>query len=228
MLVAGALIPSIINVSIFPIMSRFYVSSKDSLRFAYETYFRYMVMVGIPIGFGTTLLADRIILLIFDAEYKNSIIALQILVWSSVFIFLSSALARLLESSNRQLTITKITAINALANVILNLILIPKFSYIGASIATVITEFSALMFGIVVCSNLGYGLSKKNLIGLSKITIASLSMSIFIVCLRDLNLLFLILLSAGFYFFILYLLSWFEEVDIEIVRSIVSRSGMEK
>lgn len=89
-------IPSIINITIFPVMSRFYVSSKDSLRFAYETYFRYMVMIGIPIGFGTTLLADRIILLIFGAEYENSIIALQILVWSSVFIFLSSAFARLL------------------------------------------------------------------------------------------------------------------------------------
>jgi O-antigen/teichoic acid export membrane protein len=126
------------------------------------------------------------------------------------------------------MTITKITAINALANVIMNLILIPKFSYIGASIATVITEFSALIFGIVVCSNLGYGLSKKNLIGLSKITIASLPMSILIICLRDLNLLFLVLLSAGLYFFILYLLSWFEEEDIEIVRSIVSGSGMEK
>ena len=221
-------IPSIINITIFPVMSRFYVSSKDSLRFAYETYFRYMVMIGIPIGFGTTLLADRIILLIFGAEYENSIIALQILVWSSVFIFLSSAFARLLESSNKQRTITKITAINALANVIINLILIPKFSYIGASIATVITEFSALIFGIVVCSNLGYGLSKKNLIGLSKITIASLPMSIFIIYLRDLNLLFLVLLSAGLYFFILYLLSWFEEEDIQIVRSIISGSGMEK
>jgi len=221
-------IPSIINVSIFPIMSRFYVSSEDLLRFTYKKFFKYMAIIGIPLGVGVTLLANKIILLIFGAEYINSIIALQILVWSSVFIFLSSAFARLLESSNRQLTITKITAINALANVILNLILIPKFSYIGASIATVITEFSALMFSIIVCSKIGYGLSKKDLLGLSKVFIASLLMGIFIIYLKDLNLLFLVLLPSTFYFFILYLFKEFEEEDIKMFRIIINGSSKGK
>lgn len=221
-------IPSIINVSIFPIMSRFYVSSEDLLRFAYKKFFKYMAIIGIPLGVGVTLLANKIILLIFGAEYINSIIALQILVWSSVFIFLSSAFARLLESSNKQLTITKITAINALANVILNLILIPKLSYIGASIATAVTEFSALMFGIIVCSKIGYGLSKKNFLSLSKVIVTSLLMGILIIYLRDLNLLFLVLLSTAFYIFVLYLLRVFGEEDIKIVRNIIIRSGERK
>jgi O-antigen/teichoic acid export membrane protein len=218
-------IPSTLNMVIFPAMSRFYVTSKKSLRFAYEKYFKLMAIVGFPIGVGTTLLADRFVLLIYGAEYAPSIIALQILVWSSVFIFLGGAFGRLLESSNNQMTITKITAINALVNVILNLILIPKFSYIGASIATVITEFSVLMFGIVVCSNMGYSLPKKDLLGLSKVMIASLLMSFLIIYLKNLNLLFLVLLSTAFYFFVLYLLRGFEEEDIRIFRDIISGHG---
>ena len=221
-------IPSILNVVIFPVMSRFYISSKDSLRFTSERYFKYMAIAGFPIGVGTTLLADRIILLIFGVGYMNSIIALQILIWSSVFIFLSGAFARLLETSNRQITITKITAINASANVVLNLILIPRFSYIGASIATVITEFSALMLGIIACSKIGYKISKKDLLGLSKVIIASLLMGILIIRLKDLNLLFLILLAAVFYFTVLYVLKEFEEEDIKIFQNIIGRSSEEE
>ncbi|HEC88429.1 MAG TPA: flippase [Thermoplasmata archaeon] len=221
-------IPSILNIVIFPVMSRFYISSKDAFRFTSERYFKYMAIAGFPIGVGTTLLADRIILLIFGVGYMNSIIALQILIWSSVFIFLSGAFARLLETSNRQITITKITAINASANVILNLILIPKFSYIGASITTVITEFSALMLGIIACSKIGYKISKKDLLGLSKVIIASLLMGIFIIYLKDLNLLFLILLAAVFYFTVLYVLKEFEEEDIKVFQNIISRSSEEE
>ena len=221
-------IPSILNIVIFPLMSRFYVSSKDSLRFAFEKYFKYMAMVGIPIGIGTTLLADRIILLIFGAEYVRSIIALQILVWSSVFIFLSGAFARLLESSDRQMTITKIAAINASANVALNLILIPKLSYIGASITTVITEFSSLMLCIVICSRLGYGLPKRELLSLGKVIFASLLMGILTIYTKDLNLLLLILLAAVFYFIFIYLLRVFGAEDIKIFKNLISDKGVIK
>ena len=134
----------------------------------------------------------------------------------------------MLESSNRQLTITKITAINALANVILNLILIPKLSYVGASIATVITEFSALMLGIIACSKIGYSLPKKDFLSLSKVIVASSLMAIFVIYLKDLNLMFLILLAAAFYFFVLYLLRGFEEEDIKIFRIIISMGGKGK
>lgn len=228
LIMAILFIPSVLNMAIFPVMSKFYISSKDSLRLAYEKYFKYMFVIGIPIGIGTTLLADRIILLIFGAEYSPSVIALQILIWSSVFIFLSGAFARLLESSNRQKTITKITAINVSANIILNLILIPKFSYVGASITTTITEFSALMLGIMACSSIGYALPKKDLSSIGKVIISGLLMGIFIIYLGDLNLFVLIILSAIFYFIILYLLRGFDAEDIIIFRKTINKSSEAK
>ncbi|MCE7698068.1 MAG: flippase, partial [Methanobacterium paludis] len=129
-------IPTVLNIVIFPVMSQFYQTSKDSLRIASEKYFKYMSLLGIPLGVGTTLLADKIILLIFGTQYTPSIIALQILVWSTVFIFMSGSFARLLEASNKQVTLTKITAICVVINIVLNIILIPKFSYIAASAIT--------------------------------------------------------------------------------------------
>ena len=216
-------IPSILNSVIFPKMSQFFVVSKDSLRIAYERYFRYMIIIAIPLGIGTTLLSDKIILFIYGAEYTNSIVALQILIWSSVVIFIGGAFARLLESSNRQIVITRITAICMLENVILNLMMIPKFSYIGASVATVITEFTALILGMIVCYKIGYCLSKNIILISTKAIVASLMMGLFIVSFNDLNLLFLILLSGIFYFIILYLLRVFGKDDMRLFRNIVNK-----
>jgi O-antigen/teichoic acid export membrane protein len=217
-------IPVILNTSIFPIISQFYITSKDSLRFAYEKYFKYMVIIGIPLGVGTTLLADRIILLIFGGEYMPSVIILQILIWSSVFIYLSSAFGNLLMATNRQMTLTKVTAINASANVILNLILIPKFSYIGASIATVATEFSALMFGIVLCWKIGYAIPNKEILTFGKVIAASLLMGVLIICLKSLNLFLLIFVAMVIYFAVLcLLLKVFETEDIQIFKKFAKK-----
>ena len=51
------ILPTAINTAIFPVMSRLYSnSSRESLTLLYERYFKYMIMIGIPIGFATTLL----------------------------------------------------------------------------------------------------------------------------------------------------------------------------
>lgn len=216
-------IPSILSVSLFPLMSQLYVKSRETLRFSFERYFKYMAIVGIPIGVGTTLLADKFIFLVYDGGYSKSVIALQMLVWSSVFIYLSSSCARLLESTNKQIVITKITAMNALANIILNLALIPKFSYIGASFATVITELSALIFGIIACKKIGFSLPNKELLNLVKIIAASLMMGALIIYLKNFNLLVSILLAIVFYFSILYCIGGFDEEDLNMIASITHR-----
>lgn len=218
-------IPSILNIAIFPVMSRFYVTAKDSLIFVYEKYFKYMAIIGFPIGVGTTLLAEKIILSIFGIEYLDSVIALQILVWSSVFIFLSGSFGRLFESSDRQIIITVITGICAVENVLLNLIIIPRFSYAGASATTVITELTSLIFCIIASSKILHISPKNNLLNTIKPILASLLMGIFILELNNLNLLLLILLSISVYFLSLYLMRGFEKVDVNLFKSIIKNEA---
>lgn len=213
LIVSLLIIPSIINVSIFPSMSLYYISSKNSLKFIFQKYFKYMNIVGIPLCIGTILLADRIIQLIYGVEYKNSIIALQILIFSTVFIFIGSPFCRLLEASNKQMIITKITGICMLENIILNLLVIPKYGYIGASVTTVITELTSLVIGVTICSKIGYKISKNGLIDLMKVIIASLLMGVLIIQSNEINLLILIVLSIIFYFITLYAIKEFDGED---------------
>jgi O-antigen/teichoic acid export membrane protein len=215
-------IPTVISTAVFPAMSRFHATANDSFRLIYKRYFKYMAIVSVPLGIGTTLLAGQIITLIFGVSYDNSAIALQILIWATVFIFLAAAFLRLFETSNRQMTVTKITAVGMVENVTLDLILIPRFSYVGTSIATAATELTVLLLCVFVSSRITYSLSKKDVAGLVKIGAASLLMGLLIVYLGNLNLLS-VFPAVLLYFTMLYLLRVVDNEDIAMFRSILRR-----
>ena len=211
-------IPSAYYLSVFPIMSRFYKNSKNSLKFIHDRSFKYATMIAIPIGVGTTLLASRIILLIFGSEYHPSIIALQILIWSSVFIFVNGTYSTLLNSTNKQFNVTKIAVIGMIVNVSLNFIFIPIYSYVGASITTVFTEFVALL-GLMFYSP--YNIDKAGIKDiLSKVFISTLVMAVFIEYFKTANLLFLILISIALYFGVLCAIKGFDEIDILLIKKV--------
>ncbi|MEN4005905.1 MAG: flippase [Methanobacteriaceae archaeon] len=222
-------IPNAVNMAIFPVMSRFYKSSKDSLNLINERYFKYMIMLGIPLGAGTTILADKIILLVFGPRFEPSIIALQILIWTIVLTFAGASSAQLLVSINKQLSRTKISIICLLFNFVLNLILIPEFSYVGASVATVLTEIISVSAMIFICYKLGYGIPKTKVVNnLSKVLFATLIMSALIWYFRDLNLFLLIVMGTLLYFAVLYLVKGIDDLDRVIIKQILNKKELSK
>jgi O-antigen/teichoic acid export membrane protein len=215
-------VPSIVNVVIFPVMSRFFVSSSDTLSFIYIKYFKYMQILAFPMLFGTTLLADRIILTVFGTGFTNSIIALRILIWVPVLTFLGAAFVNLLQATNQQAVMTKMSAICVVVNVLTNLLLIPRFSYIGSSVATVMTEI-VLVGGIFfAASRAGYGLPLGALRNdLLKILFSCLAMSAFLLYFNNINLFILIISSATIYFVSIYLLRLLDDDDIMLVKQVM-------
>jgi O-antigen/teichoic acid export membrane protein len=214
-------IPAVVNTAIFPVMSRLYESSTDSLKLIVEKYFKYMILIGLPIGVGITLLANKIIILIFGQAFIESAPALQILIWATVFTFANSAFVQLFQSTNRQVFLTKITFIGMIVNIILNLILIPKFSFIAASFNTLITEFLILAMVLIVAQRIGYVNNGKKLINDSiKIIISTIIMGLFIWIFKDLNLFLLILMATALYLFVLFVLKGIDNEDIKIIKNI--------
>lgn len=216
-------IPIVFNSSVFPLMSQYFISSKDSLRFSFEKLFKSMIFIGLPIGFGTTFLADKIILFIYGDQFINSIIALQILIWSLVLTFARSPFERLLESSNRQALVTKIFVIGAIFNVVTNLIMIPKYSYIGAGIATVFTDIIVLISLVIATKNIGFFISKYELLSICKIILASISMGIFLKYSLSMNLLILIIFATSIYIIISIFLEIIDEDELILIKSIFKK-----
>jgi O-antigen/teichoic acid export membrane protein len=217
-------VPTAWGAAIFPVMSNFYVASRDSLRFSFEKSFKYLTILGIPIGVGITLLAQRFILVIFGAQYASSILALQILVWSPVAVYVSTSFGYLFQALNKQIIQTKIAGICMILCVTLNLILIPKYSYIGAGVATVATDLTAAALYFVWGSKVGYSLFNRNSAGIvAKVLISSALMGVFIIYFHNLTLLALVPLATLLYFVVLYIVGGINKEDMDLARRAVRR-----
>jgi len=209
--------------SIYPIMSKSYVTSNQYLSFMFERSFKYLMALAIPIGVGTTVLANRIILFVYGGDFTSSTIALQILVWSEVLIFLNTTFGNLLNSINRQMVVTKQTMLAATLNIILNLFLIPKYSYVGASIATVSTELFAFFFLLHFVSKEGYRLPVNIIKSCFKIVLATAIMYLFLEISNMIPLLLLIALSAILYLLIIYFANILDREDLHMIKQLLLR-----
>ena len=138
-------IPLAFNNSIYPALSRLYMTSKEILARTVENAFRYLMLISLPISLGAFVLADNITVL-FTSDYTRSIPAFRISILGLVFIFINFILSSVLNASNRQKKNTLNIGLTVAFNVIVNLILIPRFNHIGASIAAL---SSALFLFIV-------------------------------------------------------------------------------
>lgn len=147
------MIPYAIIISLFPIMSKLFKDSKEELVRSYEIGLKFILIMMLPVAVGTTLIADKIILLIYDQSYIGSATALQILIWALFIAAVNYLLVVVLTSIDKQRLSTFSMGICVIANILMNYMLIPLYSYIGASIATVATELILFVLTFYFVSN---------------------------------------------------------------------------
>ncbi|MGB9980638.1 flippase [Methanobacterium sp.] len=213
-------VPIVFSTAIYPVFSKLYVYSNDSLSFSYHKSFKYLVILGLPIAAGSVALSDQIILLIYGTEFIESSNALKILIWAIPIIYLTYIFRILLISINEQKLLLIILSICIIFNITTNIMLIPYFSYLGSSFATVLTEFLSLILSIYFIS--------KNIckIEIKKIVIKPLIASFFVFIVANHfknSLLVAILLSTLIYFGILFAMNTFSESDLIIFKKIFNR-----
>jgi O-antigen/teichoic acid export membrane protein len=219
---ALSFIPSVFMSAMYPVFSKFHVNYKSALSFAFTKSLKFLIVIAIPIGIGTTILAEEIITLIYGIEYVPSVIALQILIWASVLSFINFTPATFLNSTNKQRTLMIFTCFGAVLNIILNLALIPSLSYMGAGIATVSTE---LIVGLLLI----YQIHKvQNLFSIlfnviTKSLISGIIMGVFILIFKSCTPLLLIITGAIIYFVALFILNGFEKEDMDLFNQVLGR-----
>src|SRR5207249_10573089 len=104
-----------------------------------------LIALALPIAVGTTILADPLIRPVAgDAFLPHAALALQIPIWFVPFSFTNGLLQYVLISVNQQRFVTLAFVVAVVYNVTLNLILVPRWSYLGAAIVTVLSEIVLL------------------------------------------------------------------------------------
>ncbi|HTY91604.1 MAG TPA: flippase [Methanocella sp.] len=214
-------VPQVLTTALFPVMSRYFITSRGSFKKAFDKFLKYIIIISIPMGVGTTILADKIMYTLSNAQYTDSIFVLQILIWAAVFLFICSVYISLMNSSNKQRTTMMISFTCLVLNVALCILLIPTYSYMGAAVAITVTEFIELAIYIIVSIKHDYGPSKASVAVVAKAAAASALMGCFLIYFRAENLLLLVAVGVALYFLALYILKTFDREDIDIIRQII-------
>jgi O-antigen/teichoic acid export membrane protein len=214
-------LPTVITTSTFPLMSKYYKDSLDSFGFAYSRTFKYLFATGLLIAVLVTFASEKIIFIIYGPEYQSSAIALQVLIWATAIMFITTLISTTCVSSGNQQIISKRAILAALLNILLNLILIPWIGYVGAAIATVLSTFGSMIFGLYwIYKNLLHeNLLKQAISPL----IAAGAISLFIILLKPYaDILFINVVSIPMYVAILYITGWVDSVDKNLFLGLIS------
>ncbi|MCD7781501.1 MAG: flippase [Methanosphaera sp.] len=184
LLLVVSAIAYLVSNAIFPVMSELYTQNIEKLRGLYYKILKFLLILGIPMVLIASLYASDIINLIYGSEYVVGSTALSILIFAGVFMLLSNISSTLLGAINKQTVATKISCIGAIFSIIVNLLLIMKYSYIGASYATVLTEFLILFMMLIHLHNTEFKITIRECISpITRIIITNIIMIVVILVL---------------------------------------------
>jgi len=144
-----AIIVYLPSVGVFPTLARF--SANHGLK-AYRVFTNKLSLIFLGfsslVAVGMYLLAPLLLVFLYGDEYQSSIIPLRILIIGLPFVALNRLMVQVLNASDLQSWTFRATAIGATFNVLVNLILIPRFGIVAAAYTTIITE--ALVWVVAV------------------------------------------------------------------------------
>lgn len=208
---------------IFPVMSRMFKNDKKLLIVSFEKSVKYLMLIMIPIAVATQFYSADIITLFFGEKYIESAASLSILIWTLCFMFANAPAANLLTASFKEMEVTKLNFIAVIFNTVTNFFLIPKYSYNGAALTTVLTDFLLLILYIYTMKKNKQNPNNRLYLDIGKILIGSTILGI---ALYFLNLNMWVALPVGIiiYFITMYLLKVFDNDDKYVIKEILGKN----
>ncbi|MFA7229288.1 MAG: flippase, partial [Melioribacteraceae bacterium] len=150
-----SIIPGAIVTTVFPILMKRMSDqvSSDSLS---NLVIKLLYFISFVIAAVFTFESAAIVKLIFGPEYSAASLPASILYWCQIFIFFTFYTLAVLIAKNHQFYNFLFGAIQVIVNLGLNFLLIPQYSFLGASLAKLIASFASFVFILIVISKLGY------------------------------------------------------------------------
>lgn len=214
------IIPIMYITAMFPLMSRFYKKSNSSFKKTYAISVKYLTFSAIFVALIITVLAGPIINLIYGNAFTESVLALQIIIWSAAIMYITMLQGNAIITANKQSFSFKITLITAIFNILINLILIPKYSFYGASFATVLTEAFGFIMGVIFLNRWGYKINLKETFLPPFLALFGAIVITLILLMLNVNIIIITITTALIYIIIIYK-SGIKTNDKVLIRDII-------
>lgn len=132
-------IPLTIVSSVFPVIIRARDLDPQVYMQRILQLFSLMAAIALAIAVPLTFLASPLVMLVFGAPYAAAGAVLSVHIWASLFVFWGAAQSPWFVAEGLMRLSLYRTAAGAAANVLLNLVLIPRYQSMGTAIATVVS-----------------------------------------------------------------------------------------
>jgi len=140
--------------TVYPLLSKFLGEKKDhQAKVLWQKSLVLAVFSGIFVLFAGWILAPLAIRILGGVEFKESILALRILLLGLPLFFLNNLFYHTFLAKEKIVPILLAISTSLVFNLILNLTLIPRWGYLAAAFNTVITEGYLLSFYLIKCKS---------------------------------------------------------------------------
>lgn len=227
--------PMFFAASIFPIISKLVGKDLERIKSILSRSIEFLLIFALPMTVGILFLAVPIMEFIVGPDYASAYtisflkkpvtpaFVLQILIFATALFFIEELLRYSIVAFGKQNKIAIITLGAVLFNVVANLIVIPKYSYLGAALVTVFT--SLLTFSMAFYFLNQYAKISFSLIKFLKICLAAFLMGVFLYLFPAQHVILRALEGGVIYIVILYLLGEVRKEEIKTVwRGSASRN----
>ncbi|KPU52965.1 polysaccharide biosynthesis family protein [Pseudomonas fluorescens] len=130
------ILPYVITISLLPAIIKLKQGDEQNYHRKLCQLFRAVIWLSVLAAIIISLFSTPIMTIAFGSQYTQSASVLSIVMWTAVFASMSSVSARYFNAENMEKKIALRTAVAAVVNIILNLLLIPQYGIEGAAIAT--------------------------------------------------------------------------------------------
>jgi len=209
---------------IFPILTLYWAEKKwEDFKNIFQQTFNFIVILAVPMVFGTLFVAKDLMLLIAGPEFAESGLVLQIIIFATFIIFINSLFGYTIVVINKQKQMVWAYVFVAIVSLIGYLILIPKYGYLGAAGFTIVAEALIFLFNFIMTTKTIKFMPKCNIFW--KTIGASIVMSGFLILFYGQNVILVIAVAAVVYTITLYL---FKGIDKKLVFEIIKLKGEQK
>lgn len=208
------------NQAILPTLAQEHAHNPNTVRTWYYTSTRFIIMIGLPIAVGGSILSSGITS-IYGEAFLPSTIAFAILIWDIPFVMYHSFCGNIATSIRREGSAARIYMSVGILNVALNALLVPRFGIIAACFATVLTDaFGAALFYTLLRRELGPGLKFRRLFWIG---ISAAGMALGLLFIRDLNFFIAAAVGGTSYLILVWLLPTFSVDERTQLLNVVNR-----
>ncbi len=212
-----------VTAAVYPAMSHYAIESRERLQSIFSRTLQLLLTISLPIAVGIYLLADSIVMRIWP-EFAASIPALQILIWAVVFLYVEFPFGSLLNATGNERRNTVNRGIQLTVFVALNLILIPRYGFMGAVYAALSCSILIVFLGWVRAREIVPVFTARFMAILLKLAIASGLMGLAVFYFKDeYSFLIIIPVAAVLYGMLLLLLRAYTAEDWRWLKSIVGQ-----